>query len=100
MEYAGQCSISEKPGRRGSCSSFAASSQISKNRSYGFMNMAWQKHRDDLPVVTVRNADLDFALRILKKKLDASKIMSTLKTRCRYATTADRRRAKRRISIV
>jgi hypothetical protein len=69
MEYAGQCSISEKPGGRGGCSSFAASSQILKDRSKKFMDIPifWKKYQTDIPVVLVKNQNLDDALRILKK---------------------------------
>jgi ribosomal protein S21 len=62
------------------------------------ISIYWKKYQTDYPAVRVRNNNLDDALRILKKKMDASKIMGTLKTRCRYATTSDRNRAKRRIA--
>jgi ribosomal protein S21 len=76
------------------------SPQILKDRSKKFMDLPifWRKFQTDIPEVRVRNDNLDDALRVLKKKLDASKIMGTLKTRCRYATTSDRNRAKRRIA--
>jgi ribosomal protein S21 len=80
-----------------------ASAPFQKNpvRSYGFMDISiyWKKYQTDYPAVRVRNNNLDDALRILKKKLDASKIMGTLKNRSKYATTSARKREKRKISM-
>ncbi len=59
----------------------------------------WKKYQTNIPEVLVKNQNLDDALRALKKKVDMSKVMSTLKTRCRYATTSARKREKRRISM-
>jgi ribosomal protein S21 len=59
----------------------------------------WRKSQMDLPSVAIKNRNLDDALRVLKKKVDSSKIMGTLKNRSKFTTTAARRRAKRRIAV-
>jgi ribosomal protein S21 len=58
----------------------------------------WRKFQTDIPEVRVRNDNLDDALRILKKRVECAGVLSGLKKRRLFISTADRRRAKRRIA--
>jgi ribosomal protein S21 len=58
----------------------------------------WKKYQTNIPEVLVKNQNLDDALRILKKRVECAGVLSGLKKRRLFISTADRRRAKRRIA--